>query len=49
MLREWAYAAIYRDSTHRSIALTPWLDHYNSRRSHSALGHKTPPASTITD
>jgi transposase InsO family protein len=42
MLREWAYAAIYRDSHHRTIALTHWLDYYNNQRPHSALGHKTP-------
>src|SRR5262249_47420915 len=40
MLREWAYAAVYRNSTHREQALAPWLDYYNQRRPHSALGHK---------
>jgi transposase len=42
MLREWAYAATYRDSTHRQQALGPWLDYYNHQRPHGALGHKTP-------
>jgi transposase InsO family protein len=42
MLREWAYAAIYRDSNHRHRALAPWLDYYNHQRPHGALGHKTP-------
>jgi transposase InsO family protein len=42
MLREWAYAATYQSSQQRSTALTPWLDYYNCRRPHSALGHKTP-------
>ena len=42
MLREWAYAAVYRDSGHRSRALGPWLRYYNERRPHGALGHKTP-------
>jgi transposase InsO family protein len=42
MLREWAYAAVYRNSRHREQALEPWLRYYNHRRHHSALGHKTP-------
>jgi transposase InsO family protein len=47
MLREWAYATTYRDSQHRIHALTPWLDYYNTRRPHGALGHK-PPTSRLT-
>ena len=47
MLREWAYAATYRNSNHRHQALGPWLDYYNHQRPHSALGHKTP-ASRLT-
>jgi len=39
---EWAYAASYRDHQHRAVALGPWLEYYNCRRPHSALGHKTP-------
>ena len=39
---EWAYAASYRDHWQRRRALMPWLSHYNCRRPHSALGHKTP-------
>jgi transposase InsO family protein len=42
MLREWAYAAVYRDSQHRRRALTPWLRYYNTKRPHGALGHKPP-------
>jgi transposase InsO family protein len=42
MLREWAYAATYQSSDQRQIALRPWLDYYNHRRPHSALGHKSP-------
>jgi transposase InsO family protein len=42
MLREWAYAATYQTSHHRTIALRPWLAYYNNQRPHSALGHKTP-------
>jgi len=40
--REWSYAAAYPTSWHRRQALLPWLRYYNSRRPHSALGHKTP-------
>ena len=39
---EWAYAAVYRNDRHRARALRPWLEYYNYRRPHSALGHKTP-------
>jgi len=42
LLREWAYAAVYRTSDHRALALTPWLDYYNHRRPHGALGHRAP-------
>lgn len=42
MLREWAYAAAYQSSDHRHHALAAWLDFYNHRRPHSALGHKAP-------
>jgi transposase InsO family protein len=42
MLREWAYAIVYRTSDHRGRALQPWLDFYNHRRPHGALGHQAP-------
>jgi transposase len=42
MLREWCYAASYQTSDHRARALPAWLDYYNHRRPHSALGHKSP-------
>jgi transposase InsO family protein len=47
MLREWAYAATYQNADHRAACLAPWLDYYNHKRPHSALGHK-PPASRLT-
>ena len=43
---EWAYAATYRNAAHRQRVLATWLEYYNYRRPHSALGHK-PPASII--
>jgi transposase InsO family protein len=42
MLGGWAYGALYRNSTERTAALDGWLDYYNHRRKHSALGHKPP-------
>lgn len=46
---EWAYAASYQNHQHRAAALAPWLDYYNTRRPHSALGHKTPASILGTD
>ena len=43
-LREWAYAAVYQSSDQRALALGPWLDYYNQRRPHGALGHQPPAA-----
>jgi transposase InsO family protein len=42
LLGGWAYGALYRNSSERTAALDGWLDHYNHRRRHSALGHKPP-------
>jgi hypothetical protein len=42
LLSGWAYGALYRNSTERAAALDGWIDYYNHRRRHSALGHKTP-------
>jgi transposase InsO family protein len=42
LLGGWAYGALYRNSTERTAALDGWLDYYNHRRKHSALGHKPP-------
>jgi transposase InsO family protein len=49
MLREWAYAATYRNSRHRTRALRPWLRYYNEQRPHGALGHKTPASRLLAD
>lgn len=42
MLVEWAYARIYRSNQERLRALPTWLDFYNSRRPHTALGGQPP-------
>jgi transposase InsO family protein len=39
---EWAYRQIFTSSAERTAALAPWLEHYNNRRRHSALGGRTP-------
>jgi len=44
LLGGWAYGAIYRVSSERTLALDGWLWHYNHYRRHSALGHKPPVA-----
>ena len=40
----WAYGAIYGSSAERTAALPGWLDHYNFRRRHGSLGHRSPGA-----
>jgi transposase InsO family protein len=40
--REWGLGQCYRSSHHRAQALPHWLDHYNERRRHSAIGNQPP-------
>ena len=40
--REWAYAMEYASSQARRTSLSHWVNHYNERRSHSALGNRPP-------
>jgi transposase InsO family protein len=44
---EWAYRTVYVTNAQRTDALAPWLDLYNTRRRHSALGG-LPPASRLS-
>lgn len=44
---EWAYRQPFTSNTARTAALAPWIDHYNTRRRHSALGGH-PPISRLT-
>ena len=42
MAREWGYGISYKTDRHRAAALPYWLDYYNERRPHSALGGRSP-------
>ncbi|MCW2661690.1 MAG: Integrase, catalytic region [Mycobacterium sp.] len=44
---EWAYRQVFLTNADRAAALAPWLEHYNTRRRHSALGG-LPPISRLT-
>jgi transposase InsO family protein len=44
---EWAYRQIFTSNTERANALAPWLDYYNTRRRHTALGG-LPPLSRLS-
>ena len=46
--REWAYALQYASSDARRKALPHWIDHYNERRTHTALGNR-PPRARVRD
>ena len=39
---EWAYRRPYATNADRTAALAPWLENYNTRRRHSALGGHPP-------
>ena len=39
---EWAYRQVFTSNTERATALAPWLDYYNHRRRHGALGGHPP-------
>jgi transposase InsO family protein len=39
---EWAYRQAFTSNDERAAALAPWIEHYNTRRRHSALGGKPP-------
>ena len=42
MQREWAKGVRYRNHHARNAALPHWLEHYNQRRAHSAIGGRPP-------
>ena len=39
---EWAYRQVFTSNDERAAALAPWIEHYNTRRRHSALGGLPP-------
>jgi transposase InsO family protein len=43
---EWAYRQVFTSNSERADALAPWLEHYNTRRNHSAIG--APPISRLS-
>ena len=42
LAEEWAYRRLYRSNPERLRALDRWVDFYNHRRSHTALGGRPP-------
>ena len=48
LLDGWAYRAVYRSSSERTAALSGFLDFYNRRRPHRALGSR-PPSARLMD
>jgi transposase InsO family protein len=47
LAQEWAYRQIFTTNQHRTDALGPWLQHYNTTRPHTAIGGH-PPISRLT-
>jgi transposase InsO family protein len=47
LVTEWAYRQVFTSNDERAAALAPWIEHYNTRRRHSALGG-LPPISRLT-
>ena len=41
-LREWAYGRLWHNSSERTAWLPSFLDYYNNRRAHSAIGYRAP-------
>jgi len=39
---EWAYRQVFTSNAERATALAPWLEYYNTRRRHNALGGLPP-------
>ncbi len=43
---EWAYRQVFTTHAERTAARAPWLEHYDTRRRHTALGG-LPPTSRL--
>ncbi len=48
LLDEWAYTRLYRSNQARLAALPGWIETYNRRRPHTALGGRPPAARLST-
>jgi transposase InsO family protein len=46
LVTEWAYRHVFTSNAERAAALAPWIEHYNTRRRHSALSG-LPPVSRL--
>ncbi len=46
---EWAYRQVFLSNDDRAAALAPWLEHYNTRRRHTALGRTSADQPTVTN
>jgi transposase InsO family protein len=44
---ERAYRQVFTSNTQRAVALAPWIEYYNTRRRHTALGG-LPPTSRLS-
>ena len=42
LLAEWAYGRLYRSNAERVGALSAWVQHYNTERTHTGIGDITP-------
>ena len=42
LLTDWAYAQPWHSTTHRNAAFDDFIDHYNTRRGHTAAGGRPP-------
>lgn len=49
LLQEWAYARLYTSNEQRLAALQTWVDFYNQRRPHTALGGRPPMAALVNN
>ena len=47
LLHEWAYQRVFTTNAERAACLAPFIEHYNTRRRHSALGG-LPPISRLS-
>jgi len=49
LLREWAYAGLYRSNEERQAAFPKWLHYYNHHRPHTALGARVPASVSVNN